>query len=141
MKNKQNILDSLMDKIVDKLVYLTPVQMVGVTVIGTTIVILSLVGILVSINWFFGIKGFGPERTEQITVQRLFVDNSKSSHYMVFTDKGVFEVDNFLYPRTIFNADELYGKLEAGKTFEVVVKGNKMVNFFFQQYPYIVEVK
>lgn len=141
MKNKQINFDSLMDKIMDKLVVLTPAQMLSVTVIGTVAIMLSVVGVIDSVNWFFGVKGFGPEKTEQITVQRLFVDNNKSSHYMVSTDKGVFEIDNFLYPRTIFNADELYGRLEVGKTYQVVVKGNKMLNLFFQQYPYIVEIK
>lgn len=141
MKNKQINFDSLMDKIMDKLVVLTPAQMLSVTVIGTVAIMLSVAGVIDSVNWFFGVKGFGPEKTEQITVQRLFVDNNKSSHYMVSTDKGVFEIDNFLYPRTIFNADELYGRLEVGKTYQVVVKGNKMLNLFFQQYPYIVEIK
>lgn len=94
-----------------------------------------------------GIGGWGP--TAQVTgatVQRLYVDfESKSkdgseSAYMVGTDKGVFEVDNgFLL--SVWNADELYAKLQVGKTYNFVTKGKKVANIFFQEYPYIVHAE
>jgi hypothetical protein len=60
---------------------------------------------------------------------------------MVGTDKGVFEVQNHLIPIQLFNSDELYSKLEVGKTYTVTTKGNKVVNWLMQQYPYIIDIK
>jgi hypothetical protein len=110
--------------------------------------IILFIGIMCSfifINYSFGVKGFGPERDLDIKVTRLYVDysgdkESQSSHYMVGTDQGVFEVSNFWFPFTLFNSDELYSKLEVGKTYKVTVKGNKVLNFWFQQYPYIIKI-
>lgn len=107
--------------------------------ISTTIVV--LVGSVVLINYSNGVSGFGPEYVNQVTVQRLYVDGGKSSHYMVGTDKGVYEISNFLYPVQIYNCDELYSKLVVGKTYLVKLKGNKVTNWFMQQYPYIIEIR
>lgn len=92
-------------------------------------------------NISLGVNGFGPEQHLQITVNRLYVDGGKeSSHYMVGTDQGVFEIGNFVIPIQIFNADELYSKLEVGKKYNIKTKGNKVVGFLIQEYPYIVEI-
>jgi hypothetical protein len=88
----------------------------------------------------FGLGGCGPTRTQEIVVQRLYVDNSgETSHYMVGTDCGVFEVDNGLF-LGMWNADEVYSKLKEQKRYRVVTKGNKVVGMFLQSYPYIVQV-
>lgn len=107
--------------------------------ITTTIV--ATVGSIILINYSYGVNGFGPEYVNNVTVQRLYVDGGKASHYMVGTDKGVYEISNHLIPIQLFNCDELYSKLEVGKTYTVKLKGNKVTNWLMQQYPYIIEVR
>jgi hypothetical protein len=91
-----------------------------------------------------GIGGFGPEKSiSHATVISKHVDiqkssDSTSSHYMVATNMGTFEVDNgFLLG--IWNSDEIYGGLEIGKTYTFTTKGEKVVGMFFQYYPYIIK--
>lgn len=97
-------------------------------------------------HYVTGTGGFGPYRTEEVEIKRAYVDTAeKSSHYMVSTDKGMFEVDNGLL-LGVDNADELYGKFQAGKKYRITTKGNKVVRryfFFFlmQEYPYITQVE
>lgn len=91
-----------------------------------------------------GAGSFGPTRSEEITVTRLYVDYSggkysQSSHYMVGTDKGVFEVNNGLF-LGLWNADELYSKLKEGQRYRITTEGNKVVGFWLQSYPYITAV-
>lgn len=105
---------------------------------------------LISIKPMLGMFPFGPESEVEATVTKTYVDVSiskdsdgnshSSSHYMVGTDKGVFEVDNSLW-LWIWNADEIYGSLENGKTYKLTTKGKKFANFFMQQYPRIVKVE
>ncbi len=103
--------------------------------------VVLLVGIFFGLPYSLGLYPFGPESVQTITVDRLYVDVSgKSSNYMISSDKGIFEMDNSLI-LGIFNIDELYGQLEAGKTYEVTVKGQKLLNFIFQTYPHITTVK
>ena len=125
--------DAIMDWIVDH-----PVA--GILGIIIPIVVV-MVGSVVLIDYSYGVSGFGPEYVNQVTVNRLYVDGGKASHYMVGTDKGVYEISNHLIPIQLFNCDELYSKLEVGKTYTVKVKGNKVTNWFMQQYPYIIEVR
>ena len=94
-----------------------------------------------SIDYAYGVNGFGPEKEQVITVERLYVDGGKSSHYMVGTDKGVFEVSNFKFPIQIWNSDEIYSSLKVGEKCTIKTKGNKILNWYFQEYPYIIEVK
>ena len=108
-------------------------------IITTTIVV--MIGSITLINYSYGVGGFGPEYVNNVTVQRLYVDGGKASHYMVGTDKGVYEISNHLIPIQLFNCDELYSKLEVGKTYTVKLKGNKVTNWLMQQYPYIIEVR
>ena len=97
----------------------------------TVLTFLIPFSVLMSLNYTFGIGGFGPQKELTVKVQRLYVDSGKSSsHYMVYTDQGVFEVKNFLIPLQLFNSDEIYGQLETGKAYSVTVKGNKVVNWF-----------
>jgi hypothetical protein len=86
--------------------------------------------------------GFGPEASvKEATVITKHVDAGKnSSSYMVTTDKGTYEVDNgFLLG--IWNADEIYGVMEVGKTYNLTVEGEKTVWWFIQYYPYITKVE
>lgn len=101
--------------------------------------LLFVVGLLGS-GMLFGHYPFGPEKELTATVNRLYVDtHNKESHYMVGTDKGVFECDNSFW-LGIWNTDELYSDLVAGKTYRLTVKGNRSVNLFFQKYPGIIKV-
>lgn len=108
-------------------------------------IFIGLFAVTLGTNMLLGINGFGPTQVQEVTVKRLYVDisgskDSSESHYMVSTDKGIFEVSNLTF-FGIFNADEIYGQLEEGKSFTVKTKGKKFVNFLFQQYPYIISVK
>ncbi len=110
------------------------------TLLVTFLSVFIPVALITSLNYFLGVNGFGPEKDLQITVKRLYVDNSGSSHYMVATDQGIFEIQNFIFQVSLFNSDELYGHLEVGKTYSVKVKGNKALNAFCQEYPYIIQI-
>lgn len=114
------------------------------------LVVISIVAIIAAMalhtiggpGW--GFFPFGPTRTVTATVQRLYVDTSShdkstSSHYMVGTDKGVYEVDNSWWIG-IWNADEIYSRLQQGHTYMLTTKGNKVVNMWMQQYPGIIAV-
>ena len=99
-----------------------------------------LIGIFFGLPYSLDLYPFGPQSTETIKIERLYIDVSgKSSDYMIGTDKGVFEMDNS-FILGIYNIDELYAKLEVGKTYEAKVKGKKLLNFLFQAYPHITEV-
>jgi hypothetical protein len=108
------------------------------------VVIIGLfVGMFVPIGLYViqGAGVCGPTRTQAVTIERLYVDaNSGSSHYMVGTDQGVFEVDNGLF-LWVWNSDELYAQLKEGQRFLVRTEGNRVVNFFLQEYPYITYVE
>ena len=106
-----------------------------------TMTFVTMIGSMFLLWYSLGVKGFGPEYVNTVTVQRLYVDGGSSSHYMVGTDKGVYEINNILIPIQLFNCDELYSKLEVGKTYNIKVKGNKVTNWLVQQYPYIIEIK
>jgi hypothetical protein len=89
-----------------------------------------------------GVGGWGPEnRVQGATVTRTYVDFSgtgenRESHYMVATDKGVFEVNNG-WMLGVWNADEIYGRLKPGEKYDFTTKGNRVVNWYAQEYPYI----
>lgn len=141
MKNKNTTMTSKLSKAFDRMTdYIADsiLATITVAVVGPMIFVVAILAIITGINYVTGTVGFGPERDEQITVQRLYVDRHA---YMVGTDKGVYEVQNFVLPIQIFNSDELYSKLEVGKTYNVTVKGNKVLNLFMQEYPYIITIK
>lgn len=125
--------DRMTDYIAD-----SPLLTITTAFVGPLIFVVAVMAIVTSIDYMLGTDGFGPERDEQITIQRLYVDKH---NYMVGTDKGVYEVQNFVIPIQIFNSDELYSKLEVGKTYNVTIKGNKVLNPFMQEYPYIISIK
>lgn len=62
------------------------------------------------------------------------------SYYMVGTVEGVFEIDNL--PRLrLYNADELFARIESGNTYSFEIVGEKILSRSRQQYPYIVAVR
>lgn len=112
-----------------------------------TAVLLGVVGFfgfLIFHRPYLGLYPFGKTKTVTAKVDRVYVDysggkDSSSSHYMVGTDQGVFEVSNSLW-LWIWNADETYSKIEQGKTYEFQIKGRKLLNMFFQDYPGVIGV-
>jgi hypothetical protein len=106
------------------------------------IVVILLVGVLIFAPPIFGLPPFGERNEVVATVQSKHIDNNgdAGSSYMVVTDKGVFEVNNSLW-LWLWNSDEIYGKIEVGKTFTFSIKGRKCANFIFQKYPYIEKIK
>lgn len=118
----------------------------GFTVIEGLVLlsILTILGIIIFAlvsPKIFGTYPFGPKQELTVTVNRLYVDfENKSSHYMIGTDKGVMEVDNSWY-LSIYNADEIYSSLEPGKTYKVIIKGNRIVTWWAQEFPGIISVK
>ena len=108
-------------------------------------VFILLVVCAIGFNLLLGIGAWGPKKTEVATVTRLYVDisgsgDSRKSHYMIGTDKGVFEVNNSLL-LWIWNADEIYAKLLDGKTYTFTTKGNKWACWFIQEYPYVINAE
>lgn len=88
-----------------------------------------------------GIDGYGPYKNiSDITIISKHIDSGKKSHYMVTTNQGTFEVGNG-YFLGVWNSDEIYGNLKENKNYDIRIKGNKIINFFFQEYPYIIEAK
>lgn len=120
--------------------------LVKLAVTGLCVMLLLLLfAIPLGLDAVFGVGAFGPKRVCTATVQRLYVDTSgsgdtKQSHYMVGTDAGVFEVDNSVL-MWLWNADELYARLQEGHCYRITTKGNTVVNWAFQEYPYIIDVQ
>jgi len=108
------------------------------------VIILLFVGVA-SCNPILGIGGWGPKNTHVATVNNMYVDisgagDSRKSHYMIGTDKGVFEVQNSLI-MWLWNADEIYSKVKNGQTYTFTTKGNKVVCWLFQEYPYVIKME
>lgn len=88
-----------------------------------------------------GVDGYGPVNKYSVTVISKHIDAQKdSSSYMVNTDVGTFEVDNGIL-LDVWNADEIYGRILVDHAYCFTAKGNRVTNFWMQQYPYILEVK
>lgn len=110
------------------------------------IAVASVVVLAFGFPIFMGAYPFGPQRVvEDAKVQRAYIDysgdkDSQQSHYMIGTDKGVFEVDNSTW-LWIWNADEIYSQVEEGKVYDFHIKGNKIINPFFQIYPGVTKVE
>jgi hypothetical protein len=137
MKNKE----PLIDRLIDWAIQCHPIFIFLGATVAATIMVLAMYLPFVAIDYAYGVNGFGPEEEQVITIERLYVDGGESSHYMVGTDKGVYEVSNFMFPVQIYNSDEIYSNLQVGKRYAIKTKGNKILNWYFQEYPYIIEVK
>lgn len=109
------------------------------------LVVLFVVGIpltCVGCSSALGVNGFGPVRSVTATVVSKHVDVGKEtgSSYMVTTDRGTYEVQNGVI-LGMWNADTTYGRLQIGKTYNLTVKGNEVVTFYMQQYPYVLKAE
>ena len=63
-------------------------------------------------------------------------DGRQNCRYLIFTDKGTYQVtDSWAYLR--FNSSDVYGRLKEGKTYEAEVVGWRLP--FFSRYKNIVE--
>lgn len=115
-----------------------------IPVIITLAGIMALVMLVMGLRLTLGLFPFGPEQVVQAQVQRLYVDVSgdnqvTKSHYMVGTDKGVFEVSNSLW-LWMWDADKRYSQLQTDKSYELKTKGNELVNILLQEYPRILSI-
>lgn len=109
------------------------------------LITLALSIVVVARPLILGIGGAGPEHSVETTVTRLYVDHSGSgehaqSHYMVGTEDGVFEVDNGIL-LGCWNADEIFARLREGRRYQLRTKGNRVVGYFYQEYPYIIAAR
>ena len=119
-------------------------------IVWTGIMLSSLMAVLLTVLLVVGLPiayvasgcgSFGPTKVHDVTVTRLYVDaGGDYSAYMVGTDKGVFEVDNGVF-LGLWNADELYAVLKEGRRYRITTKGNKVLGFWLQQYPYITKIQ
>lgn len=88
-----------------------------------------------------GVDGYGPINTYSVTVVSKHIDAQKdSSSYMVNTNIGTFEVDNGML-LGVWNADEIYGSILVDHEYCFTAKGNRVTNFWMQQYPYVLKVQ
>jgi hypothetical protein len=115
-----------------------------IAILAPIVLIVLILGGIVGLRYGLGLFPFGPEQEVHAKIQRLYVDvsgdtQSTKSHYMVGTDKGVFEVSNSLW-LWIWDADKQYSQLQADKEFKLKVKGNELINILFQEYPRITSV-
>ncbi len=133
--------EPLIDRLIDWAIQCHPIFIFLGATVAATIMVLAMYIPFAAIDYAHGVNGFGPEEEQVVTVERLYVDGGKSSHYMVGTDKGVYEVSNFMFPVQIYNSDEIYSNLKVGEKYTIKTKGNKILNWYFQEYPYIIEVK
>ena len=115
-------------------------EAVGSCLVSGLIIILCVIaGMLPDV--IFGVGVCGPTNKVTATVEKLYVDNSgSSSHYMVATNVGIFEVDNSFW-LGVYNSDELYSSLVAGQTYELTTEGNQVNNFMMENYPYISTIR
>jgi hypothetical protein len=139
--NNMNKKEPLIDRLVDWAIQCHPIFIFLGATVAATIMVLAMYLPFVAIDYAYGVNGFGPEEEQVITIERLYVDGGESSHYMVGTDKGVYEVSNLMFPVQIWNSDEIYSSLKVGEKYTIKTKGNKILNWYFQEYPYIIEVK
>lgn len=92
-----------------------------------------------------GIGGFGPTEVIEATILKTYVDVSgggkdseTETHYVVVTDKGSFEVDNGIL-LGMWNADDVFGKLQTNKKYRLTTKGKRYQNWLMQEFPYIIK--
>lgn len=103
--------------------------------LGLLVLLPILVGIL-AINSYF------EEHIEVMIVQKMFIDPSKEgSHYVLTTDKGLFEVqrpiNKVLDPNA--NPDRVWGQLHEGKKYKITYLGWRID--FIYYYPYVFHVE
>jgi hypothetical protein len=115
-----------------------------IAVIAPIALIFLIFAGIIGLRAGLGLFPFGPEQEIVAKVNRLYVDYSgakdtTSSHYMVGTDQGVFEVSNSLW-LWMWDADKRYSQLQTDKEFKLKVKGNELINIIFQEYPRITSV-
>jgi len=89
---------------------------------GIIVIILILFAIIFAIG--FNINWYNSQEIVTITVENKDIKaGNKSSKYLIWTKENeVFEnVDSFLFGK--FNSSDLYGQIEVGKTYKVLVAG------------------
>jgi hypothetical protein len=84
-------------------------------------------------------EAVNPTKDVTVTVTDKVVKNdSKSSTYLIFTDKGVYQ-DSDSMVNGKWNSSDLYNELKVGKTYTLHVRGIR--NHVLSWYPNILTVK
>ncbi len=119
----------------------------GVSVMVVALMALIFAGIIgtCSAKIAKGAGIFGPTRQLQgVEVVRTYVDysgsgNTQESHYMVVTtSNGVYEVANGWF-LGVWTADEIFGQFVTGGRYDITTRGNRVVSWYAQAYPYITK--
>lgn len=81
-------------------------------------------------------------RIEYVTIQEKTIrikniENKTSQDYLIYTDKGVFEVSDQLFYMK-FNSSDIYAQLKVDSKVQIKVCGRRVP--FFSMYPNIIKV-
>ncbi len=111
------------------------------TEVITLLAIVLLLGIFLFQGLHRALQPDPPARLVTAEVIKTWVDTDhRTSHYMVATTAGVFEVANGI--RTgIYNADEIFGLLRPGQTYTFTLRGQKRLGPGIQDYPFILSAR
>lgn len=103
---------------------------------GITIVGLAALG---SLGIYGTYQALNPTNDVTVMVTDKVVKNDgKSSTYLIFTDKGVYENTDSLVNGK-WNSSDVYSQIKVGKTYTLHVRGIR--NHFMSWYPNILNVK
>ncbi len=89
--------------------------------------IIGMANILIVILFGFIISiGYQNKEVTTIEIQDKWVkNNSKSSDYLISTDKGVYKVSDLFFIGK-FNSSDIYAQLEKGKTYKITSTGYRI---------------
>jgi len=94
-------------------------------------------------SWVFSLPGYINKHDVTVIVQdknikTIASGKSTSSFYLVYTDKGTFKItDQLFYGK--FNSSDIYGQIDAHKTYVFTVSGLRIP--IFSMYQNVVKVK
>jgi hypothetical protein len=106
------------------------------------VIALAVVGIVIFVAIAFGCSA--ARSSTETTINAATIDSKDrvcdggqdgACKYLVFTDKGTFEVTDILFQRT--NSSDVYGRIKEGKTYNLRVIGWR--NGVFSSYQNILE--
>lgn len=81
---------------------------------------------------------YGNEQHFMVTVNKTErTTEESSSYYLVFTDKGVFQISDQVF-KWKFNSSDIYGSIKADSTYEIITTGYRVP--FLSMYPNIIKV-
>lgn len=107
--------------------------------IGTVIITIIITVLIIIAGMFCITLDYQNNEKMVITVQEKVVKNAdKTSKYLVFTDKGVYEIKDLLF-KGKFNSSDIYSSLQIGQTYKIESTGYRVG--FFTMYKNINKVE